>query len=249
MTNDGAIRIAMWSGPRNISTAMMRSFENRADTVVIDEPFYACFLKETGLDHPGSDLILKEQSSDWRQVVKDLMAPLPEGRQIFYQKHMTHHILPSVGREWMADVRNAFLIRDPYRMLRSYVKSRAEVTLSDLGILQQKDIFDHVADHLGAAPPVIDSADILASPKEALTRLCNALDIPFDASMLTWPKGKRDSDGIWAPWWYAGVEQSTGFKTPDEEMRAEDQAPLVPEHQRILDAAMPVYEALSRFKV
>ncbi|WP_286829132.1 MULTISPECIES: HAD family hydrolase [Kordiimonas] len=248
MTGD-IIRIAMWSGPRNISTAMMRSFENRADTMVVDEPFYAAFLKESGLDHPGRDLILKEQPISWQAVVDDLLAPLPTGKRIFYQKHMCHHMLPSFGLDWTDDFRNAFLVRDPRHILASYVKSRPDVTLEDLGVERQLEIFRMIADREGKAPPVIDTAEVQAAPKETLTRLCAALDIPFDAAMLSWPKGPRDSDGVWASWWYAGVEQSTGFAPPNDAARTAEFNSLDDDLKRIADAAMPIYEEMSRYRV
>lgn len=236
----------MWSGPRNISTAMMRSFENRPDTIVVDEPFYACYLKETGMDHPGRDLILKEQPTHWQAVVDDLLAPLPSGCSVMYQKHMSHHMLPSMGRDWMVHIRNAFLIRDPRLMVRSYVKSRQEVVLEDLGILQELDLFREIADRQGTPPPVIDSAAVLADPREKLGKLCAALGIPFHAAMLSWPSGPRHSDGVWAPWWYKGVEASTGFATPEG---ADEGGEIsLPDHlQRIADQAMPAYEELKQF--
>jgi len=244
-----SIRIAMWSGPRNISTAMMRSFENRADTIVVDEPFYAVYLKETGLDHPGRDLILKEQPTSWQAVVDDLLAPLPKGKSIFYQKHMCHHMLPSIGLDWTKSFRNAFLVRDPRHMLASYIKSRPDVTLKDLGLERQLELFHMVADRIGKAPPVIDSADVQADPKGALMRLCEALDIPFDAAMLSWPKGPRDSDGVWAPWWYAGVERSTGFAGPNDASREAEFEKLDDDLKRIADAAMPIYEEMGRYRI
>lgn len=241
-----AIRIAMWSGPRNISTAMMRSFENRPDTLVIDEPFYACYLKETGREHPGRELILKEQPTHWQAVVDDLLAPLPADRTILYQKHMSHHMLPTMGRDWMAHIRNAFLIRDPRLMVRSYAKARAEVSLEDLGVRQELEIFREVADRLGTPPPVIDSAEVLAAPKEKLAVLCASLGIPFHAAMLSWPRGPRPSDGVWAPWWYKGVEVSTGFAPP--EGADEDGEIALPDHlQRIADQAMPAYDELKQY--
>src|SRR5262249_46836681 len=152
------IRIAMWSGPRNISTAMMRSFENRPDTSVVDEPFYAAFLAETGLDHPMRKEVLQSQSTDWRAVVEGLIGPAPGGRAVFYQKHMTHHMLPSFGRDWIAGCRNAFLIREPERVLASYTEKRPEVTLDDIGFVQQRALFEQEADRLGNAPVVVEGA-------------------------------------------------------------------------------------------
>lgn len=235
-------RIAMWSGPRNISTAMMRSFENRADTQVIDEPFYAHYLDVTGLNHPGREAVLEGQPRDAKRVIEGLMAPLQEGRTIFYQKHMSHHMLAGMDHRWMASHVHAFLIRDPRAMLASYVKSREEVTLADLGLPQQLALFDQMADKLGEAPPVIESVDVLKDPKGKLMQLCAALNIPFDAAMLSWPAGPRDTDGVWAPWWYENVEASTGFESY-EHKRIQLESRLKP----IADLAMPYYEKLSRY--
>jgi len=239
----------MWSGPRNISTAMMRAFENRADTIVVDEPFYACFLAATGADHPGRDLILKEQPTDWRRVADGLMAPLPKGTNVFYQKHMCHHMVPVIGLDWMAGMRHAFLIRDPRRLLASYVKTRSEVTLADIGVERQLELFERVLDRDGVVPPVIDSADVLAGPAQALEGLCARLDIPFEAAMLSWPKGRRDSDGVWAPWWYENVENSSGFAPQNPRPIDEVWATLDDRLKAIAEEAMPFYEQMGRHKI
>ena len=206
MTRDGTVRIAMWSGPRTLSTATMRAWENRRDTAVVDEPLYAYYLAATGLDHPGRDAVLASQPTDWRVVVRSLTSdPLPDGAAIGYQKHMTHHVLPEVDLDAFAGLRHAFLIRDPRRLLASYAKVRERPTLADLGLPQQVALFRRFGG------PVVDSDDLLRDPPGTLTRLCAALDVPFDPAMLSWPAGPRDTDGVWAPHWYAGVEASTGF--------------------------------------
>jgi Sulfotransferase domain len=237
------IRIAMWSGPRNISTAMMRSFGDREDTAVIDEPFYAAYLAETGIDHPLRAESLASQPTDWKQVVEGVLGPVPDGKPIFYQKHMTHHMLPGFGRDWMARCRNAFLIRAPEHVLASYTQKRAEVTLADIGFVQQSELFDREADRLGHAPPVIDSADVLKDPRGTLSALCVALDIAFSDRMLHWPPGRRASDGAWAPAWYDSVERSTGFAPPREAGRLDES--LKP----IADAARPHYNRLAAYKL
>lgn len=231
------IRIAMWSGPRNISTAMMRSFENRPGCTVVDEPFYAAYLAETGLDHPMRDEVLAAQPTDWRAVAKGLAAA---GGDLVYEKHMAHHMLPGFGLEWVRDCRNAFLIRDPAEVLASYVAKRGEVTLDDIGVVQQRVIFEREADRLGKAPPVVRGADVTADPRGTLGRLCAALEIEFSEAMLNWPAGPRDSDGVWAPAWYDSVWKSTGFSTPERTAY-----PPLPDHlRRIADAARPHYEAM-----
>ena len=235
----------MWSGPRNISTAMMRSFGARADTAVTDEPFYAAYLVQTGLAHPLRAEVIASQPNDWREVVGGLLGAVPDDRPVWYQKHMTHHMVPGFGRAWIGQLRNAFLIRDPAAVLASYAARRGEATLADIGIVQQRELFEQEADRLGRAPPVVDGADILAAPARVLAGLCAALDIDFDDAMLHWAAGRRDSDGVWAPAWYDAVERSTGFEPPAARARTT----LAGELRRIEDAARPHYEALARFRL
>lgn len=236
-------RIAMWSGPRNISTAMMRSFENRPDTVVVDEPFYAAYLAATGLNHPMRAEVLASQPTDWAEVAAAMTAAT--AAPIFYQKHMTHHMLPGVDLAWTADCTNAFLIRDPAAVLASYVRKRGEVTLADIGVERQGELFDRECDRLGHAPPVVEGRDVLARPRETLTALCAALAIPFDDHMLAWPAGPRDTDGVWSPAWYDAVEASTGFGPPPEEATVELPAELA----MIAEAARPCYERLAAHRI
>jgi hypothetical protein len=196
----------MWSGPRTVSTALMRSWENRPDTVVVDEPLYAFYLDRTGLDHPGREQVIASQPTSWRAVIRQLTdGPLPPGRPVCYAKHMTHHLLPEVDRDALAPLRHAFLIRDPAELLASYARVRATPTLDDLGLWQQAEIFDRFGG------PVIDSHDLLDRPEPVLRALCAALGVPFSAHMLQWPPGPRDTDGVWAPYWYESVCRSTGF--------------------------------------
>lgn len=202
----------MWSGPRNISTALMRSWESRGDTAVWDEPLYAHYLKETGADHPGREEVIRRHEPDWRKVVERLTGPVPDSKPIFYQKHMAHHLLPDVDRAWLDEVRNAFLIRDPREMLTSLVRVTPEPTVEDTGLPQQWEIFQRIAARRGAPPPVVDARDILEEPGKLLSRLCESLGVPFKGAMLSWKPGPRASDGIWAKHWYSAVEASRGFQ-------------------------------------
>jgi len=234
----------MWSGPRNLSTALMRSFGNRPDTVVVDEPLYAHYLLATGLDHPGRDDVLAAQPHDWREVTDALTGPVPDGRPIYYQKHMTHHLTPDIGRDWLALVSNAFLVRDPAGVVASYAKVRGEPTLEDLGLPQQVEIFRACADRAGEAPPVVDAADVLADPRGVLSALCSRLGIGFDERMLAWPAGPRATDGVWAPHWYASVEASTGFGPPPKG------EPVVPDRlQPLLGRCLPYYAELRPYRL
>ena len=206
-----SVRLAMWSGPRNISTAMMRAWENRADTTVWDEPLYAHYLQATGLIHPGGDTIIADGLTNWHDVATRATGPIPHDAPVFYQKHMTHHLLPEIPRDWLTNLTHVFLIRDPREVLLSYTRSRETVTLEDIGFTQQTALFDWLTQQQGQAPLVIDSGDFLRAPRVYLEKLCDHVGIQFSDTMLTWPPGPRDSDGVWAPHWYASVEKSTHF--------------------------------------
>jgi hypothetical protein len=232
-------RVAMWSGPRTVSTALMRAWENRPDTVVVDEPLYAFYLDRTGLDHPGRDEVIASQPTDWRVVLSQLTAgALPPGVRIGYAKHMTHHLLPEVDRAALAPLRHAHLIRDPRELLASYARVRAEPTLADLGIAQQAEIFE------AFGGPVVDSRDLLADSAGILGALCAALGVPFDDRMLSWPAGPRASDGVWAPYWYASVHSSTGFAA-----YRPPASPLPARLEPLAERCLPYFERLHRYRL
>lgn len=213
MTFDNTpLRLAMWSGPRNISTAMMRSFGNRNDSVVCDEPFYAHYLHVTQKDHPGKDEVIAAGETDWRKVVAWLTGPIPDGKRLFYQKQMTHHLLPHIERDWLAKVTNCFLIRHPRDVLTSYIKIVPNPSDEDTGFPQQLEIFNWLRRHGGTTPLVIDSVEILNEPRGTLGLLCDALGLDFQESMLSWAPGLRPTDGVWAKHWYKEVETTTGFR-------------------------------------
>ena len=205
------LRIAMWSGPRNISTAMLRAWGNRPDTLVCDEPFYAYYLQATGAPHPLAEQIIAVGPTDWREVVERMTAGPLAGKSIHYQKQMTHHLLPEVDRAWLVRVVNCFLIRHPAEVIESYLKKNYTPTAEDLGFPQQLEIFATVRRLTGGTPIVIDATDVLQNPTQTLGLLCDALGAPRDERMLSWPPGYRDTDGVWAPHWYGEVIQSTGF--------------------------------------
>ena len=238
----GPIRVAMWSGPRNLSTALMRSWGSRADTAVADEPLYAVYLAATGREHPSRDAVLRAQPADWRRVAADLSGSVPGGRAVWYQKHMAHHLRPHVGREWLdaPEFRHAFLIRDPAAVIVSLDRVTPDPTLDDTGLPQQVELFERVRQRGGAVPPVVDSADVLRDPERVLRALCSALGVAFDPAMLAWAPGPRDTDGVWAEHWYASVWASTGFGPP------RDETPDVPARLApVLDAALPLYQRLA----
>ena len=226
------MRIAMWSGPRNLSTAMMYSFAARPDTAVWDEPFYAAYLAKTGLFHPMGNEILAAGEQDPKIVAARCVGTSPDSRSVFYQKHMTHHMIEGFDRKWLADVTNVFLIRHPARVIASYAAKRENPTLDDIGFRQQAEIFDEVCQMIGERPVVIDSFEIRQNPEQALRNLCQDIGLTFDTAMLTWPKGPHPDDGAWAPHWYGAVWNSTGFagaegdipKLPDEFKKLEEQA-------------------------
>jgi Sulfotransferase domain len=242
MPNEQPVRIAMWSGPRNISTAMMRAWGNRPDTFVCDEPFYAYYLKATGRDHPAREEVIAQGETDWRKVIAQLTGPIPGGKTIFYQKQMTHHLLPEIDHEWLAQVTNCFLIRDPAEVIVSYLKKSSEMSLEDIGFVQQEEIFELVREAADAIPAVIDARDVLENPKQTLQLLCEFVGVEFTEAMLSWPAGLRETDGIWAGHWYNEVANSTGFhKAAPPVAATELPAWTRPIHERALESYQRLY--------
>jgi hypothetical protein len=241
------VRIAMWSGPRNISTAMMRAFGARQDCAVSDEPYYAAYLAATGLVHPLRSEVIDSQPTDWRAVAAAMTGPAPGGKPVWYQKHMTHHMLPGYGLDWCDRLTNAFLIRAPEAVLASYAQKRdGEFSLEEIGLPAQVALFERAAQRLGTAPPVVEGQDVLADPRGVLGALCATCGIAFDDAMLSWPPGRRPSDGVWAPAWYDAVERSTGFERPRREIGFDE---LPDSLKPIAEAARPLYERLARHKL
>lgn len=239
------IRIAMWSGPRNISTAMMRSFGGRSDCVVTDEPFYGAFLKTTGFQQPMADRVIASMDCNWNSVTQTMRGPVPGGKTIWYQKHMPHHMVLDVSISDFPGHRHAFLIRDPLRVVASYAAKRVEVTVDDLGYERQLEYVDQAVQMSGKAPIVLDSADILSEPEGHLKALCSALDISWDPGMLQWKTGTRETDGIWASHWYNRVVETREFGKPEKNGSPD----LTAAEQRIADESRPFYEKLSKYKI
>jgi len=231
------LRIAMWSGPRNLSTAMMYSFAARGDCRVVDEPFYAAYLAETGADHPMRDAILGTMPIDPLTVYERLNSPVLE--PIFYQKHMTHHMLAGWPDTWMGGTRHIFLIRHPARVIASYARKRQAPTLNDIGFVQQARIFAQTDD-----PIVIDASDIRADPAGMLQKLCARVGIPWTENMLNWPAGGHTDDGVWATHWYGAVHRSTGFDGPEGAL-----PDLDPRYAEMAQAAMPYYQRLAAHRI
>lgn len=238
------IRIAMWSGPRNLSTAMMRSFESRADTFVSDEPFYGAYLKATGDPQPLADQVMASMDCDWHRVARAMTGPCPTAAPVWYQKHMAHHMVGPIAHDDLPGLRHVFLIRDPARVVASYAAKRVAVRPEHLGCERQVEFFEREADRLGHAPPVVDSGDILRDPAAMLEQLCEALGIAWDPAMLRWEPGIRETDGIWASHWYDAVAASTGFGPPDSEnVELDDEA------ERVADQCRPFYERLAKHRL
>ncbi|MDG1712432.1 MAG: hypothetical protein P8H21_01065 [Woeseiaceae bacterium] len=205
------LNLAMWSGPRNLSTALMRSFGNREDVIeVIDEPFYASYLKESNKKHPMYKEVLDSQESNWKMVVKNCLRE--DGMGICYQKHMVQHILPNFEKKWILKCLNCFLIREPKEVISSFLKKWPDADFEDFGFLDQINLFHYIKNESGMPPVVIDAANLRDSPETYLPRLCSKLNISWDPKMLQWDAGLKPYDGIWASHWYPSVNSSTGFK-------------------------------------
>lgn len=238
-------RIAMWSGPRNISTALLRAWGNRPDTCVSDEPLYAYYLRATArTDHPGYEEIVRYHETDWRMVVDWLLGPVPEGKAVFYQKHMAHHVLPELPLHWIGELTNCFLIRDPREVLGSLAKFLPSPTVDDTGLPDLVRLFDHVRATSGTIPPVIDARDVLGDPRGMLESLCRRLKVPFCEQMLHWSTGPRTTDGVWGRYWYANVYRSTGF---EKYRPRRDELPA--ELQPLLEQCRPLYERLYAWRL
>ena len=235
------MRIAMWSGPRNLSTAMMYSFAARGDCAVVDEPFYAAYLERTGVAHPMREEVLAAQTTDTDAVVRSLRGPHAGAH--FYQKHMAQHMVEGIPRDWMRDVAHVFLIRHPAHVVASFSAKYDATTLEDIGFIQQGALYAGLCD-MGQRPVVVDASDIRADPGRVLRRLCAAIGIDWTERMLSWPAGGHAADGVWGAHWYGTVRRSTGFAA------AEGPLPVLSGAQaELAEAALPSYRALEAAKI
>lgn len=234
----------MWSGPRNLSTAMMRSFSSRSDCQCIDEPYYAAWLNKTGADHPMRAEIMHHHETDPRVVSRALASGAHGQSPLQYEKHMTHHGGLNLLDFDFQGVRHAFLIRHPARVLASYAAKMPTVSLTAIGFAQQWALFDTIRTNTGGPPVVVDADTILAEPARLLAALCDALDIPFENNMLSWPTGPHPSDGVWAKHWYASIHASTGFGPAPGAL-----PPVAPQHAHIAAQAMEIYERMAVYRL
>lgn len=236
-TLDSVLRINLWSGPRNVSTALMYSFAQRDDTRVVDEPLYAHYLKFSGAAHPGREQVLAAQSADAERVIEEVILG-PCDRPVLFMKQMAHHLL-AVDRAFLAKTRNVLLIRDPEEMLPSLAKNLRSPRLADTGLAFQTTLARDLL-RLGQDAPVLDARELLMDPRNVLAELCRRLSIAFDDAMLSWTPGAREEDGVWAPHWYSAVHGSSGF-----EPYRKKTAPFPNALKPLLDECRPHYEELS----
>ena len=236
--------IAMWSGPRNVSTALMRSFENRSDCFVSDEPFYSYFLHKTGFEHPLRDEIIKSGLVDYNEIIRYITGPIPFSKKIWYQKHMAHHILPEVNIDWITNMRNCLLIRHPSDVILSYLKKNEIDSIQQLGYLQQVNMYEMLSQEDSTSPIIVDAQDLLQEPRKMLIQICKNLRIKFNEKMLSWPLGTRKTDGIWGKHWYKQVEVSTGFKPYIKTNRT-----IPSKYQDLYDKCMKHYNFLYQNRV
>ncbi len=234
--------IFMWSGPRNLSTALMRSFENRLDTKVLDEPFYAYYLKKTNLKHPMKKEIIKSYPNSQNKIIK-LITTKPKNKEIFYQKHMTHHIIKKTKLDWAIKGYNCFLIRHPAKVINSYVKKNSLKNINDIGFKKQFEIFNKIKKNK-LEFTVVNADTILKDPNKTIRMLCKLLKIRFTKKMLEWPKGGRSSDGIWSKVWYKNVEQSITFAIYKKE-----EIKVPKKYKKIYEESLKYYNEMDKYSI
>lgn len=230
------LRICLWSGPRNVSTALMYAFAQRADTRVVDEPLYAHYLRVSGAKHPGWETVLAGQDNDGARVIRDVVLG-PSERPVLFMKQMAHHLV-DLDLSFLDRTCNVILTREPADMLRSLVHQVPEPKLWDTGLGMQRDLLLMLRGR-GQNPPVLDARELLTDPESVLRQLCTHLGIAFEPGMLAWSEGGIAEDGVWAPHWYHNVHRSTGFQP------YRDKPGTVPEALRdVLAECQPCYDVL-----
>jgi hypothetical protein len=235
------LRINLWSGPRNVSTALMYSFAQRADTQVIDEPLYGHYLRVSQAEHPGREEVMAAMDCDGERVVREVILG-PVAKPILFMKQMAHHLV-EIDRGFLAQTVNVLLIRDPVQMLPSLVNNLRQPTLRDTGLAIQSELYRQLCE-MGQQPPVLEAKQLLLNPEAVLSQLCHRLGIAFEPAMLHWPTGGRPEDGVWAPYWYQNVHRSTGF-----EPYRPKQAPFPAVLEPLLAECQPHYEFLASFAI
>ncbi len=238
------MRLAMWSGPRNVSTALMRAFDSRPDCVVSDEPLYGYYLATTGANHPIAEEVIAAMATDWPTVTQQLIGPVPGNQELWYQKHMAHHLLDEIPRDWLCNLNNVFLIREPRAMLVSLLKVLDDVEINDTGLPQQVDLFRWEAERTGRIPAVVDSRELLLDPAGVLRQLCDRVGIAYTDQMLSWEAGSRPTDGVWESHWYGKATNSTGF-TPYHESDTDVPA----DYESLARQCEDLYQELAAFRL
>ena len=235
------MRIACWSGPRNISTALMRSWSSRNDSFVSDEPFYAYYLRKLQLKHPMYKEIIGYYPNTYDDVVTSLTSEIPNDKEHWYQKHMAHHLIDLDNIHWIKKFENCILIRHPKDVIRSYIKKNRLIHVDELGYPQQYKIMKYL-DSIGKKFIVIDSNILLSNPEKILSQWCSSINLEFDISMLKWQKGNHSQDGIWWKHWYDNVITTTHFQK-----FSANQDELDKKYQSIYDEALDYYNKLYYF--
>ena len=232
-------RVSVWSGPRNVSTALMYSFRSRADTVVVDEPLYGHYLSLTDAPHPGKAEVLATMDPDGERVVREVLLGHYDADVVMF-KNMAHH-LPGLNPKFLDELHNVLLVRDPAEMLPSLAQELPEPTLRDTGLQEQVWLLEKVQAS-GKLPIVTEAKRLLQHPEKVLRELCRALELPFDPTMLSWPVGPKPEDGVWAKYWYKNVHASSTF-TPYKPKAAPFPGHLKP----LLGVCTPLYDQLRRY--
>ncbi len=235
------LRLNLWSGPRNVSTALMYAFAQRADTRALDEPLYGHYLARSGAPHPGAAEVMAAMDCDGARVVRRVLLG-PCDRSVLFCKHMAHHLL-DLDRGFLEQGVNVLLTRHPREVLPSLAKNLESPTLRDAGYAVQVELLEAELAR-GVAPIVLDARLTLEDPEGVLRALCARVGLAFDPAMLRWAPGPKPFDGVWAPHWYANAHRSTGFKPYRAPIKAVPGALAA-----VYEACLPYYERLVAYAI